>query len=324
MRLLGKIVNLEQATLLAEYLNIQGIEVAIEQAEDGAVVWVRDEDHVPRAQHEFLLFVKNPQDPVYEATLLHDRQQQSKKSLARASHPLKTAKRSATARHASLEPPVKEKDDSSPMLQRSLAARAPLTVVLVTLSLLVALMINQASLSSVKRGLSFWDTAHQVDEQWERNRNGWDDIARRGQVWRLITPSFLHQFSGLLVFNLILLFFLGSLVESRYGTLRVAIIVLAAAIAGNIGEYTFGQQPEFGGISGVVFGLFGYACVNSMLDPDSKVRIPPVVVIGMIVWLGLGFTDVLDKHHMHLFGLLTGIVIAALAGMFKRQEPKIA
>jgi len=334
MRLLGKIVELGQATLLAEYLGVQGIVVTVEPETDGAAIWVRDEDHVARARQEFRRFVDNPLDPVYEAALLRARERQSEGLTVPPPAGLKavTSGPSAAATSVASEKQAEKPVPLPAALLRSPIKRAPFTLVLIALSLLVALMItfNQDPSSPVNRGLAFWDPVHQTTEQWDRNK-GWIDITGRGQIWRLITPAFLHRLSGLLAFNLFWLFFLGSLVESRHGTLRMATVVLAAAIAGNVGEFMFGQHVFFGGMSGVVFGLFGYAYVNTMMNPDSKVRIPREVIAVMIVWLVLGFSGVLEKNlqvasmnYTQLFGLLAGMVIAAFAVRNKNQQPKIA
>src|SRR5205814_225667 len=78
---------------------------------------------------------------------------------------------------------------------------------------------------------------------------------RHGQLWRLITPIFLHFSILHLIFNLFWLRDLGAMIETRRGSWRLLAIVLAAAVVGNLAEYAW-SGPAFGGMSGVVYALF--------------------------------------------------------------------
>jgi len=304
MRLLGRITEREQAELLAEYLSAQGIDLLLESEADHLSVWVRDEDHVTRAREEFNRFVKDPSDPVYEAAVLRARQQKSE-----------TVTPSDPREPKVTRVPIFE-------LDRGRMRQSPFTVLLVVLALLIsAFMQKDASpRSPVRRALSFCDPAHADDVAWESQPNGWVDIIGRGQVWRLFTPAFLHRFSPLLVFNLFWIVLLGSLIESHHGTWRMGMIAVCSAVAGNVGEFLFGQQLLFGGLSGIMFGLFGYVYVYMISHPESPVRVPRGVAVVLIVWMALGFTGVLKDslnlatmNYTQLCGLVAGMVIATWA-----------
>ena len=51
-----------------------------------------------------------------------------------------------------------------------------------------------------------------------------------------------------------------------------------------------GGTPEFGGMSGVVYGLFGYVWIKSMFCRNRDFTCPQVTVIIMIIWLFLCMT----------------------------------
>src|SRR5207253_2404761 len=94
------------------------------------------------------------------------------------------------------------------------------------------------------------DNRYVVDLQY------WLDHLKRGQVWRVLTPAFIHFSILHLMFNMFWLLDLGTMIETRRGTLKLLGLVLLSGILGNLGEY-FWSGPFFGGMSGVVYGLFG-------------------------------------------------------------------
>ena len=72
---------------------------------------------------------------------------------------------------------------------------------------------------------------------------------------------------------------------------------------------------RFGGLSGVVYALLGFAWIYSSKLPEEKQLITKPVVGFMLVWMVLGFADVLFismANWAHLFGLLSGMAIAGL------------
>ena len=82
---------------------------------------------------------------------------------------------------------------------------------------------------------------------------------KAGQIWRLISPIFIHYSPLHLLFNLFWIYDLGLMIETRRGTWRLLAIVLICALASNFGEFFWEipALPGFGGMSGVVYGLFG-------------------------------------------------------------------
>src|SRR5262249_15614469 len=120
-----------------------------------------------------------------------------------------------------------------------------------------------------------------------------------GEVWRLVTPILLHfkmesDPTGLmhLVFNLMLFFPLAGQVESLRGTRRLLWLLLVLALVSNLAQYYLGGtviEPtyplivlggswNFGGLSGVVYGLFGYVSMKSRLEPELGLSISATTV----------------------------------------------
>ena len=85
-------------------------------------------------------------------------------------------------------------------------------------------------------------------------------IVNEGEIWRLITPMFLHAGFIHYTINMCALWFIGSAVERIHGFTAAAIIFTISAIGGTIISAVF--LPEFVtvGASGGIFGLVG-ACL---------------------------------------------------------------
>jgi GlpG protein len=135
----------------------------------------------------------------------------------------------------------------------------------------------------------------------------------KGQVWRLITPIFLHGSILHLLFNMWMLYDLGGLIEPRFRWLRFAAMVLLIALTSNIGQF-LAQGPNFVGMSGVVFGLFGYAWVRGRLDPTSGLYLRPDIVFWIMGWFALCWVGIIPNvaNMAHTVGLAMGALFGYL------------
>ncbi|WFG00100.1 rhomboid family intramembrane serine protease GlpG [Aeromonas caviae] len=140
------------------------------------------------------------------------------------------------------------------------------------------------------------------------------------QAWRYVTPAFIH-FSVLhLVFNLLWWWYLGGQIEQRLGSGKLFILLIVGAALPNIAEF-FASGPRFGGLSGVVYALLGYSWLRTRLQPDCGLAMPPALMGFMLVWLVLGFLDMLGTptaNMAHLVGLLVGL---AQGWLDRRHRP---
>ena len=100
------------------------------------------------------------------------------------------------------------------------------------------------------------------------------------------------------------------------GTLRYAYLVLITAIfssllQGLLPEQLFGY-PFFGGLSGVVFGIFGFLLMKSNLRPEIGIRLSQTSVMIMLGWMVLGFTGMMGPiaNMAHLGGFVSGVLLA--------------
>jgi len=147
----------------------------------------------------------------------------------------------------------------------------------------------------------------------------------RGEWWRLLTPIFLHAGAMHLIFNALWYWYLGVRVERVMGTKTMLGLVLLTGVGANLAQYLV-SGPGFGGMSGVVYGLFGYVGWRMFFAPRPGLTMPPAILVFALVWLLIGFTGIsmlLVQGQMantaHLVGLLLGILMAALGSRFGRQ-----
>ena len=81
-----------------------------------------------------------------------------------------------------------------------------------------------------------------------------DTLIRAGQLWRLITPVFLHASILHIAFNMYALFIFGRGIEARYGHSRFLLLYFLSGYAGNVMSFLLTVNPSLGA-STAIFGL---------------------------------------------------------------------
>jgi len=130
------------------------------------------------------------------------------------------------------------------------------------------------------------------------------------EPWRLITPVLVHFDGWHILFNMLWLRDLGRIVEGRHGARHLLSFVLVSGILSNIAQYQIAQNPLFGGMSGVVYGLLGMIWVRGRIDPRAGYGLSRFTVQAMLLWMAIGFISprLAMANWCHLFGLLVGVV----------------
>jgi GlpG protein len=138
---------------------------------------------------------------------------------------------------------------------------------------------------------------------------------RAGEVWRLFTPAFIHFSVAHLLFNMLGLQSLGSAVETQSGRRFYLALIALLALATNVAQY-IAVGPAFGGMSGVVYGLFTYVWLRSVSDPASGFHMPRQTIVIALVWFVACFTGVLGPiaNMAHTTGLILGAICGVVSG----------
>jgi GlpG protein len=139
---------------------------------------------------------------------------------------------------------------------------------------------------------------------------------------RLLGPA-LYHFSWLhIVFNTMWWWQLGGSVERTLGKGALINLFLITAILSNLGQFIV-SGPNFGGLSGVVYGLVGFVWWYGWLAPEKGLFISKPIIGFLLFWLLLGYADVLPvnmANTAHLLGLVSGCLLAAVnIFLFKRR-----
>jgi GlpG protein len=277
---------------------------------------VRDEEKIDRARTELEQFRENPGDARYGKahSVAREIRQREEREVAQARKNIVDAH---TIRKRWARGPV---------------YHTPLTMLLAFASVLVTITTNLGNdHNNVSRALVIAEYEVVEIEGRKRPVNQWPGKpglgqVKEGQVWRLITPIFLHYHPLHILFNMMMLIHLARAIEIVRGTWRLAALVLVIAIASNycqfwvpriegwlLHPFTFvaAPSPAFGGMSGVNYGLFGYIWMKAKFEPISGFFMDQYTVTVMIVWFFACLIGVIGSvaNTAHGVGLLAGLAI---------------
>ena len=287
MRQVGCLRDTTQAKRLGDYLYGEGIENRVDPNASGQwEIWVLDEAMVDRAEALFGQFTADPDDPVFV--------QGAQAATRRRSE---DQKRQAPKRGRVL--------DGRTVFYRPPVPLGPATVGLIAISVAVSLVTYLGANDRFVQPLSITEYRQQGDYVlWD----GWLPEVRHGQVWRLFTPVFLHFTLLHLLFNMLWLRDLGSMIEAHKGPGALLGLILAMAAFSNVAQYLH-SGPMFGGMSGVVYGLFGYIWMQTRFNPASGLVLQAQTVTMMIVWFFVCLTGLVGHvaNTAHAAGLGMGI-----------------
>jgi GlpG protein len=280
MRQAGTIDSQSDAQRLADYLLSLGITSKVEPAGGQWASWVHDENQLERSRDELAQFKVDPSDARYKAAAQAARQ-------VRRETTQKT--RQAQRNYVDMR-----NEWANPWHRR------PVTLALLVISVLVYLFGNSDP----------WFAEHLLIST---QMTTLPEI-ENGEVWRLITPIFLHGGFIHILFNMFMLNDLGTLVERAVGSWRFLLLVLVMAAVSNVVQFK-AHGPGFGGMSGVVYGLFGYAWVRGRLDPTSGLYLRQDIVFWMLGWFLLCAWGVIAHvaNWAHGGGLASGAALGYLA-----------
>jgi GlpG protein len=335
MRLLGTLAQSEHARLLADHLLTLGIDTKLAEESTGTEVWVKDEDRLPAARQEFQCFLANPSDPRFRAA----RQQADKIRRQQARDELTFQLNF---------------HDKKRLWHRPGPASTPLTLLLIaasiTISFLAGTLIGAGDRDAILNQLTFTNVlwvdqfgkpiSPEILEELRRplgipgervptRRQHTTEALRSGEVWRLLTPIFLHFGFIHLMFNMYALYSFGGLLERSRGGTWLVLFVLVSGICSNVAQHLYPHAFEFvqlrqgstvfGGMSGVLYSMFGYLWMKTRFDYDPKLHLPPDLIAMMLIWMFVCMTGLVGPiaNTAHVAGLAVGSLWAVVGWQIK-------
>ena len=300
MRRIGTFEFEKEALQFWNYLKEKGVDSSLEKedSQNAWSIWVADEDSVPNAQTDMDLFLGNPNDPKFKI--------KSKLKKPDDEIEAKVPKKTAGFKQFDLRKQWQAQDRKV----------GTYTLSIIIASVLFFLFSGMGNLDSMVNPLKI------------------DSRIMEGQLWRLITPIFIHFGPLHIFFNMWWLYDLGTQIEKRKGAKFFITFVLILAAVSNFCEFLYIEyflQPHgelreltasgamtmtdlttIGGMSGVIFGLGGYVWIKCKLDPADGFRLDPTIALIMFAFFLLGFTGIFDAYgtianFCHAGGLIVGI-----------------
>ena len=295
MRRVGELNSEAEAQTFHDALVSRGIENTAE-SEDGGVItiWVHDDDQITEAARLFALFRSTPAASEFcEAT--------AKAAAIRAQLVKSGRRRRSTV-----------VDEARVGYERHFAGGGLVTMLLVALTIGVTLYAGFMNSPNANRAA--FAQLHISQVPYFRGMPDGVSLflpeVKAGEVWRLITPIFLHGDFMHILFNMMWLVQLGRFIESRFGGAKLLALVMVIGVGSNLAEYLW-SQPNFGGMSGVVYGLFGFLWMKGKFGRDQGWEMPTQTVQLMLMWMVLCFTGMLGPiaNAAHVGGLVIGALL---------------
>ncbi|MCA9091987.1 MAG: rhomboid family intramembrane serine protease [Planctomycetaceae bacterium] len=345
MRQIGKLPSRSSAQVLVDYLLAQGITTKLEQvAGQGGeseqwILWGMNEDQIDTSRAIYNEYVANPEDPRFREA------RGTAKNLRKQEQAVKTRRERQMFDANRLW--------STPRM-RDIPVVTSCIVISVTVSLLTGFGNTRLGLldkfyyrpqttqdlhfpeeildmplrppgmeddptETHDLGFQRFKEALIFSKTISRERPKNPDVAiLKGEVWRLVTPIFLH-FSGMhLLFNMMWLYTLGGVLEVRRGSWKILGMILLIGMISNAAQ-AHSSPNLFGGMSGVVYGLFCFLWLGRIVDPGIGIGVSQQQVVLMMVWMFMGFSmpQMNMANWAHLGGALSGAGLALGMGGLK-------
>lgn len=282
MRHLVTLPRRDHAERFQDFLIAQGKKCSLDDEAAGTAIWVHDDDDIPFAKEELARFQANP-----EAEEFLTARQAADARLKEQAAQRKAARRNTV--------------NMSRRWSSGSSGDCPVTVGIIIICVFVFaetwVMGNPRGI----RELLFFST----DGTWS--------AIEKGEYWRIITPAIMHGGPLHILFNLMWWWQLGGMIEQRKGSATLFGMTLLIAAVSNIMQFQYGG-PWFLGLSGVVFGVFGYVWVKGKLDPSDGIGIDPQNATWMLVWFVICWFGFIGRiaNFAHWGGLLVGVTLGAI------------
>jgi len=302
MRLVGITPDTAKADQFVHFLRAMGTESLVRPDGDRLGVWVVHEDQWTQAKQDWVLFEQNPDDSKF---------QKAKLQLLPAPAPEGPADPQ--------ELPQEQESEVGGIVPQPLGAPTwyPATATLALAAVMVGFLTSFGDeKNELFRSLTFGPISE----------TGVVGYPAPSQAWRVFTPALIHLSLVQLLFHLIMLQDLGGQVEQKLGKARFVSLVLFLVLVGNLAEGYLGPTRQFGGMAGLVFGLFGFIWIRAAFTPWSGFHLPVTTSILLIAWFlfSLDGKMIPPSHWAQIVGFLAGAAVAWLTTAGIKRDREVA
>jgi membrane associated rhomboid family serine protease len=138
-------------------------------------------------------------------------------------------------------------------------------------------------------------------------------LIQQGQVFRFITPVFLHAGIFHLLVNVLAEWRFGLYVERKWGTLRYVVIYFLAAIGATIMSCLLNPTAISVGASGALMGLLGAYLADILMSWSRMEKLARMMALFQtLFWIAItmlfGFSTFVDTA-AHFGGVVTGFMV---------------
>ena len=174
-------------------------------------------------------------------------------------------------------------------------------------SVILILTVNSLILIAIKLPLSYSNTIMEY-------MLGINIYIKEGQLWRLITPVFLHSTLFHFIFNSFALLLFGPAIEQMLKTTRFILFYILCGIGANAITYLI-MPPTYThlGASGAIYGLIGFYIYLVIYHTQLLSRQDAQMIKGLAAFaLIMTFLQPNVNVTAHVGGALIGFLLAPL------------
>ncbi|MFC3418110.1 rhomboid family intramembrane serine protease [Salinicoccus hispanicus] len=133
-----------------------------------------------------------------------------------------------------------------------------------------------------------------------------------GNLYRLLSSSFLHSTVDHFLFNIFALYILGKFTESIFGSWRLLIAYIATGITSSLFSIMFITEGISLGASGAIYGLLAILIVHLLIHGRISAKLLfQIAVVFIVVSVFTQFISNVN-HYAHIGGLVFGALLGVL------------
>jgi GlpG protein len=279
MRKVGVVNSQEESRKLIAAFHAKTIDIEVHEDDASYTFWLLDDERMEESKKLLSLLKTSPNDDIFKSK----------------APPEPREKLSLLEKRAGMDR-ARHVDVRSEIFDRVGASDLYVTFSLIGACILLTLISKMLPTASFVRSLYF---SEYMGRDFPEILNG--------EVWRMITPIFLHGDILHLLFNMMWLYQLGSSIERIEKPWYLALLVVGLGTLCNIAQYLV-SGPLFIGMSGVVYGLLGYIWLMSLNQYRTRYFISQGTVTFMLIWLVVCLVGIIPNvaNTQHVAGILLG------------------